>query len=148
MKRIAALKALSIDHHHGLVLARKAKKTAAKVLKKTELLEIWIELQTHGENVLIPHFKIEESYIAAALNVLNDPDVNHLANRLFSEHETLRQLLFTDDVHNSARLKQFGELLEQHIRFEERELFEVVQTKLDDQTLRTISAVCFTQNHK
>lgn len=148
MKRIAAFKALSIDHHHGLVLARKAKMAAVENLHETKSQEIWDELQTHAKKVLIPHFEIEESYIATALNAINDPDIDQLVNRLLSEHEVLRQLFTSVDACNTAHLKQLGELLEQHIRFEERELFEVAQKKLDDQSLQAISVACSTGNHK
>lgn len=148
MKRIAALKALSIDHHHGLVLARKAKMAAAENLHETELQEIRKELQSHAENVLMPHFEIEESYIAAALNAINDPDIDLLVTRLYREHEALRLLFASIDMCNAAHLKQLSELLEQHIRFEERELFEVAQKKLDHKTLQAISTACSIKNHK
>ncbi|MCP5246594.1 MAG: hemerythrin domain-containing protein [Burkholderiales bacterium] len=148
MKRIAALKALSIDHHHGLVLARKAKMVGTAGLQPNELQEIRMELRSHAETVLISHFEIEESCIAAALNTLNDPDIDQLINRLYREHEALRQLFSSVDICNTAHLKQLGELLEQHIRFEERELFEVAQTRLDDQALQAIAAACSQENDK
>ena len=148
MKRIAALKALSIDHHHGLVLARKAKMAGTSGLQQSELQEIRNELQSHAENVLTPHFEIEESCIAAALNALNDPDIDKLVNRLYREHDALRLLFSSIDMCNAAHLKQLGELLEQHIRFEERELFEAAQTRLDNQALRAIATACRIENYK
>ncbi|GJL76209.1 hemerythrin domain-containing protein [Nitrosomonas sp.] len=146
MKRVAALKPLSMDHHHGLALARKAKMAASdEKIQNTDQLKIWTELLTHAENVLISHFAIEESYLAAALKALDDPHVDQLVDRLYTEHETLRRLLSPNSARNTANLKMLGELLEQHIRFEERELFEIAQMKLDDQTLQTIAAACSTK---
>ncbi|SER38097.1 Hemerythrin HHE cation binding domain-containing protein [Nitrosomonas sp. Nm51] len=142
MKRSPALKALSIDHHHGLVLAHKAKKAAAQELSGNELQAIWMELQEHADAVLAAHFEIEESYIAAAFAAFGDPHLIQLADRLTAEHAALRQLLSPDTPRNAANLKQLGELLQQHIRFEERELFEAAQTALDEDTLQAIATAC------
>ncbi|PTN13174.1 hemerythrin domain-containing protein [Nitrosomonas aestuarii] len=148
MKRAAALKALSMDHHYGLVLARKAKMAASgEKTQNSEKQQIWTELLAHAKSVLISHFVIEESYLAAALKALNDPNVDQLVDQLYAEHETLRQLLSPNTVRDTANLKMLGELLEQHIRFEERELFEIAQMKLDDQTLQTIAAACSTKHN-
>ncbi len=147
MKRVPALKPLSMDHHHGLALARKAKKAVSDgKTQNTDQQQIWTELLAHAKSVLISHFDIEESYLAAALKALNDPHVDQLVRRLYAEHETLRQLLSPNGVRNTANLKMLGELLEQHIRFEERELFEIAQTKLDNQALQTIAAACSTKH--
>ena len=141
MKRNPALKALSIDHHHGLVLARKARMAAtAGDPQNTEQQKIWAELRAHAHHTLMHHFDIEESYIAAKLKILNDPHANQLADRLYREHETLRGLLAPDSAQTATNLKQLGELLTQHIRFEERELFEIAQMKLDENALLAIAA--------
>ncbi|SES65591.1 Hemerythrin HHE cation binding domain-containing protein [Nitrosomonas marina] len=140
MKRNTALKALSIEHHHGLVLANKAKKAVMQELGNDDLQIVWNELQEHADEVLISHFEIEESYIAAAFTALGDPHLKQLADRLIAEHAALRQLLSPDTPRSAASLKQLGELLQRHIRFEERELFEAAQTVLDEDTLQAIAA--------
>lgn len=145
MKRIAALRTLSTDHHHGLLLAHKAKQAATAASQNTDHQEIWSALLDHAAQVLESHFKIEENCVAAALDALNDPQITPLVKRLFTEHATLRTLLSAESPRNTANLKHLGELLEQHIRFEERELFEVAQKRLDPQTLEMIADACSRQ---
>ena len=142
MKRNPALKALSIDHHHGLVLAHKAKKAAAQELSGNELQAVWAQLQEHADAVLAAHFEIEESYLAPALSACGDTHLDQLVDRLYKEHASLRSLLSPDSNRNTANLQSLGELLERHIRFEERELFEAAQTALDEDTLQAIATAC------
>ncbi len=138
-----------MDHHYGLVLARKARAAAATGdSQNTGQQQIWTELHAHAHDTLWHHFDIEESHIAARLKQLDDPHANQLANRLYSEHETLRRLLAPDSAQNAANLKQLGELLAEHIRFEERELFEIAQTKLDNNALQAIAAACNAKSDK
>jgi len=142
LKRIAALKPLSIDHHHGLALAHKTKSVAKIDQNDSELQKIWFELETHVQEVLKPHFKIEETILAKALGALNDPQINSMIQRLYQDHATLLELLSPNHPRTAIHLKQVGELLAQHIRFEERELFEIAQKKLNPQALEVIANAC------
>jgi len=139
LKRIAALRHLSIDHHHGLALARRAKLAARTTQNEAELQAIWSELDTHVQVILKPHFDIEETILANALGALNDPQINRLIERLFQEHAEILDLLSTHHPRSVRHLNQAGELLAQHIRFEERELFEIAQKRLDSQVLEAIA---------
>lgn len=142
MKRITALRALSIDHHHTLTLARKAKIAASDDQNAYQQLKIWGELEKHAQDILKDHFRIEEIHIATALAALNDPRIEPLIQRLYQEHARLLDLLSPDSPRTAMQLKQTGELLAQHIRFEERELFEIAQKELDPQTLDVIARIC------
>ncbi|MCP5242001.1 MAG: hypothetical protein H6940_00970 [Burkholderiales bacterium] len=51
-------------------------------------------------------------------------------------------MLSPDSNCSTANLQSLGELLERHIRFEERELFEAAQTALDEDTLQAIASAC------
>jgi len=142
LKRIAALKPLSIDHHHGLALARKARSAANSDPNDIAQQKIWSELEVHAKTVLYTHFKIEETCLANELSALNDPNVTVLLQRMHDEHAALRKLLSPGSPRTAAHLMQIAELLTQHIRFEERELFEIAQTRLDPQALDTIANSC------
>ncbi len=145
MKRIPALKPLSRDHHQGLVLAHKAKKAAIQDLSGDEQRAIWTEILTHAKEVLLSHFDIEETYLATALSACGDPHLDQLVDRLYKEHASLRSLLSPDGNRSTANLQSLGELLETHIRFEERELFGAAQTALDEKTLQAIATACGTR---
>ena len=132
MKRVLQLRDLSEDHHHGLVLARKAKLAASGQ-------EMWAEVDAAFESELAPHFEIEETFIGPALR---DAGEMHLAQRLLDEHAALRRFVTPGCERSLDDLRLFGELLERHIRFEERELFEVAQDKLSSDELEAVANAC------
>jgi len=138
MKRVSQLRDLSEDHHHGLVLARKAKK-AASGQDGTSGLEMWAEVEAVFKSKLEPHFEIEESFIGQALKAVGE---GQLAERLSDEHEALRRFLLPGHRRTLDDLRHFGELLERHIRFEERELFQVAQDKLTSDELDAVAKAC------
>ncbi|MFU8838885.1 MAG: hemerythrin domain-containing protein [Thiohalomonadaceae bacterium] len=134
MKRVAALRQLSDDHHQGLVLALRAKK-AADGKDGLSVDAIWAEVARRFADELEPHFQLEERYLAPALL---DVGETQLVQRLHHEHAALRELLTSPD-RSAASLREFGHLLAQHIRFEERELFEAAQQLLSSRTLDAIA---------
>ncbi len=138
MKRLPELRDLSEDHHHGLVLARKAKQAAAGGDDRSTA-EVWAEVEMQFTSELAPHFLIEETLIAPALETAGE---SVLTNRLFEEHRALRECVRSNRGRTPADLSRFGELLENHIRFEERELFDVAQKRLSPQELAAIAEAC------
>ena len=138
MKRAPQLRDLSEDHHHGLVLARNAK-LAGSGDKAPSVSEMWAHVEAVFKSELEPHFEIEESFIGEALRGAGE---SQLAQRLVDEHEALRQFLLPGHRRTVDDLRRFGELLEQHIRFEERELFQVAQEKLTGDELAAVAQAC------
>jgi len=138
MKRAAELRALSEDHHHGLVLATKAK-LAATGEGAVSADDLWKEVVRTFESELEPHFRIEESLIVPALEAAG---ASEPVRRLLEEHAALRDLTSPKNPRTPAALRRFGELLARHIRFEERELFELAQEVLSAEQLRAVAAAC------
>jgi hemerythrin len=136
MKRFPELRDLSVDHHHGLLLARMAKLVASGKEDKP-LPEMWEEVEERFRLELEPHFRVEEEVIAPALESHGE---HQLVRRLLREHTELRRLMKPGVERSAANLATFGELLEDHIRFEERELFEVAQAVLDPDQLKAVAA--------
>jgi hemerythrin len=135
MKRIPELRDLSVDHHHGLLLARMAKLVASGQEAKP-LPEMWKEVEERFRLELEPHFRVEEEVIAPALESHGE---HQLVQRLLREHAALRRLARPGGERTAASLAAFGELLENHIRFEEREMFEVTQAVLSADQLKAIA---------
>lgn len=132
IKRHEALKTLSREHHHGLLLCWKIR---AGIKKNTELSRIkkyadWF-YQTH----LIPHFEMEEKYIFSILGSQND-----LVRKAISEHRRLKRL-FGNDLDHQKTLSLIEEELERHIRFEERILFNEIQKVASPEQLLTIEQI-------
>ena len=138
MKRVPELRDLSEDHHHGLVLARKAMKAGGGE-EWFSASDVWAEVEAKFKTELEPHFQIEESLIGTTLETLGE---SQLARKLFDEHEALREFLIPGGGRTPADLRRFGELLEKHIRFEERELFEVAQNTLNRDELSMVAKAC------
>lgn len=137
MKRAPELHALSKDHHSGLVLAKKAKRVGGE--GGALVCEAWADIEARFKAELEPHFQIEESLIASNLEAQGELQ---LVKRLYKEHDALRQFFSPGSGRTPADLYSFGDLLEKHIRYEERELFEVAQNTLSPDVLRAIEQAC------
>lgn len=129
MKRSPSLRNLSNEHHHGLVLAKRAKKAAGTA----EEQRAWQEIRDRFAADLEPHFQAEEVWLLPALERAGETG---LVRRTLAEHVALRRLI---DENGARAMTGFAELLEQHIRFEERELFEAAQQKLTPAELAQIA---------
>jgi len=138
MKRAPELRDLSEDHHYGLVLALKAKRAGAGEGDLSSA-DVWTEVEARFRAELEPHFQIEESLIAPPLETQGE---SRLAKQLYEEHEALRQFLAPGSERATDDLRRFGELLEKHIRFEERELFEAAQNSLSPEVLQAVAEAC------
>lgn len=120
MKRCPALRELSSQHHHGLVLAKRAVDAAGTAEEE----KMWGGIRACFVADLEPHFRIEERLLLPALEQAGEHD---LVRRTLDDHAELRRLINQDGTQVMA---EFAELLRRHIRFEERELFEAAQQKL------------------
>jgi hypothetical protein len=129
VKRVAGLRDLSDDHHAGLVLARRCKQVARR--PDADVAAFRRELRAAFARELAPHFEIEEEALLPALEAIGEPA---LAQRIRDEHRALRALEASD----APSLEQLGTLLEAHIRFEEREVFEPTQHRLPASALDAI----------
>lgn len=126
MQRSPALQPLSREHHSALKLA-KACERAAGASDEAEVERVCrraIEAYTHE---LEAHFATEERMLLPLLN--GTPDWP-LAEHTLADHRQLHALLDGLRRNNdAATLDCFGKCLAAHVRFEERELFPVVENR-------------------
>jgi hemerythrin-like domain-containing protein len=125
MKRIAALRRLSKDHHIALVLVLRSRRAS-------DLTAAWRQLQRRFVDELEPHFALEESGILPALEAAGEA---RLAARTLEEHQAMRALVASG---GPTDLAAFADRLEAHIRFEESELFETAQQVLTPAVLEDL----------
>ena len=128
--RHPALLPLSHDHHHGLALALRCRKQALGQLKPlgaAGLRERAEEFRLFGKE-LIPHFRAEEEVLFPAM-ATRRPESAALIDELACEHETIRAALpqLEQTTGLSKLLFDLGDLLERHIRKEERQLFSLFE---------------------
>ena len=122
----------SHEHHHGLIFAvrlRKAHQANAETLKRY-IKDFW-------EDSLDAHFNNEEN---SFLNYITNVELKH---RFLSEHKQIRALyqdIKEGDNDTVEKSKQFGILINDHIRFEERILFPWLQENLSKDELVRIGS--------
>lgn len=140
MKRHKSLISLSHDHHHGLMLAQLIKLGSPefKGLPNTVAGKVRHTVNFFQEH-LIPHFRKEEDILfPSSKNKSNEIDC--LIDELMQQHKTIYSLI--DKLKNSSNpedeLNELGVLLDNHIRKEERELFQVIQDILTEKEMNKL----------
>ena len=130
LKRHIALQPLSRDHHHGLLLCWKIRKGLQHGVspERVKAYADWF-----WEHHLHAHFIEEEKQIFPLLTTSNA-----LVQQALNEHERLRQL-FGHPTADASILNHTADDLEQHIRFEERVLFQEIQRVVSEVILSEIN---------
>jgi hemerythrin-like domain-containing protein len=126
MKRSPELTPLSHDHHQALFVAQQLRRAETLEPPRGDFLEFW---RAHGQR----HFAIEEEILLPAW-IEGDSDAEaELAARLASEHLALRAAARRVERGTVGldELRELGGLLERHVRFEERVLFPLIESRLD-----------------
>ncbi len=139
MRRSRELKPLSSEHHQALLVAFQLKQGLAGHAEAVGapkdlpgLLKLARKLE---EQILRAHVRAEEELLDG---LIQEPDVA----RLRTEHAEMARLL---ELSRTARagdvrvhLAAFADLLERHVRWEERELFPYAERHVDEATLARI----------
>lgn len=118
IRRSDELIKLSREHHHALLLAWKIRTGIAKGVDAARI-EKYVDW--FYQNLLKQHMEIEDKFVFTTLEEDNP-------NRIKAEaqHGELREL-FGIKPKSKEVLSQIQELLNQHVRFEERALFNEIQ---------------------
>lgn len=132
MKRHPCLQPLSDDHHRALVLAHRLRRLSKK-MDPADLEALSREIEQEFEAELEPHFRVEERRLLPALEA---GGAGGLAEQTMDDHARLRDLVRGVWAKDTAA--QLGELLEKHVRFEERVLFPKVEVLLPEVELAVL----------
>jgi hemerythrin-like domain-containing protein len=141
MKRSNELRPLSAEHHQALLVAFQLKKSleghpeAAGAPR--ELPGLLSLARRFEEQVLRPHVKAEEELLSPHLGAAD-------ARRLAFEHAELGRLLeaarHATMAAQRTALAAFADLLERHVRWEERELFPAAEVGFAAEVLASIGS--------
>ena len=123
MRRDPRLRRLSAEHHHALVLARRAPGETPGWLRE------------RFDRELAPHFDVEERLLLPALG--DDP----LAARTLADHRALREEVAAAERGDPGAPARFAGRLVAHVRFEERELFPRCEEILPAEVLDAVAAI-------
>lgn len=134
MKRSPELTPLSHDHHQALFVAMQLKRA-----EDASAAQVFLDfMDEHGE----PHFQVEERILLPGW-IAADPDADPaMAIRVQTEHLEMRAgaRALRAGAASVVELHQLGELLERHVRFEERELFPLIEAGLDTEAMTGLGA--------
>ncbi|MDX1759623.1 MAG: hemerythrin domain-containing protein [Arenibacter algicola] len=129
IKRHKAIQPLSREHHQGLLLSWKIRTGLSKGVS-TDRIKTYADW--FYKTYLIPHFEEEEKHLFPILG--ND---HILVKKAIAQHRRLDRL-FKSTSELKKSLNHIEEELEQHIRFEERVLFNEIQKVGTEQQLQFI----------
>lgn len=136
MKRIKQLLPLSKEHHESLRLAKKCKDVIAneteEVVKKFSL-----QLKDDFEMQWKNHFSVEEETIFS-VGESKSTEISEICRQLKKEHHTLENMVKDISLGDYQLLHDFGQLLHDHTRLEERELFPRVENQFTQEELDNI----------
>lgn len=129
IKRHKAMQPLSKEHHRGLLLSWKIRTGFSKGISM-ERIKTYLDWYyiTH----LVPHFEAEEKYVFPILG-----NENELVKKALAQHRRLDRLFNTPTALKKI-ISLIEEELENHIRFEERILFNEIQKVATEQQMNTL----------
>lgn len=134
MKRHKCLHPLSREHHTGLVFAKRLREsdetTASKV--KQDFYDYW-------EQDLKIHFRKEEEILFPFLSEHFNFDESEIRD-FFLQHAKIRKMIF-EEGSSAEFLQKLGQLIDDHIRFEENKLFPLIECRLKEKDFGEIIKV-------
>ena len=137
MKRHSSLETLSFEHHDALVIALRLKKGLNKDIDLKPAAEYALSVY---KKHLRHHFEQEEQTLRDPL--LAKPEAEADVRRMLDEHERFAELAEFIELGKGdlkKNLQEFAELLESHVRFEERVLFPLAEKLIPEDQLNEIS---------
>ena len=140
MKRSPELAALSRDHHHALDAALRLRRAEDDTVEAAVA-----HFDRFWESAGRRHFEIEEELLLPALP-RDDPEWDDAASRVEREHEQIRAAA-ADLGGEVERARALGELLNAHVRFEERHLFPMLEERLAAPDLHELGAAIERAEH-
>lgn len=134
MKRAEALRPLSREHLVALTVAKKLREADDVAAAASAFLEFW---EADGQR----HFRIEEEVLLPGWALHAEVDRPAVA-RMLEEHLAIRReaLRFDAGKPSLPETHALGDLLHDHVRFEERQLFPMVEEALEETSLDRLAA--------
>lgn len=134
IKRSEQLVPLSREHHEGLLFVWKVKQG---LRNQTDIKTISTFAQWFWENHLKRHMQQEEELLSTYLL-----GTDEMLQRILDEHlEIEAQFEINANIPDAALLEQLAATVNDHIRFEERQLFPHVETQLTINQLNEIATL-------
>ncbi|HET9163338.1 MAG TPA: hemerythrin domain-containing protein [Solirubrobacterales bacterium] len=129
MKRAEALRPLSREHLVALLAAKKLRETEDLEEARQSFLVFW---EDDGQR----HFRVEEEVLLPTWALHGEINRAGVA-RMLEEHLAIRReaLRLATGEASLEEVRELGTLLHDHVRFEERQLFPLVEEALGQASL-------------
>jgi hemerythrin-like domain-containing protein len=133
MLRDISLIPLSRQHQHALALCVRIDR--ASPIPEADLSAWQAEITLHFQNEIRIHFEAEERVVFPAARKFQE--LVPLLDELLTDHAALREFFAKAETRNMSamELSAFGRRMSDHIRKEERQLFERLQKLLSQDEL-------------
>jgi hemerythrin-like domain-containing protein len=134
IKRSKSLVWLSRDHHDGLLIAWKIRQGIRNEIANARIADFVVNAFAED---LQPHFQDEENLLFLQL-----PKNDELRLKAEEQHAAIRDkiaALKSDAEVSAVSLQEFANLLEEHIRFEERILFPYLEKTITPPELELVA---------
>ncbi|HZJ51721.1 MAG TPA: hemerythrin domain-containing protein [Actinomycetota bacterium] len=141
-RRHETLIPLTHDHHHALAQARRLQ-DVANLTDQAQRRTLANDFINFYFGRAVRHFHEEEELFFAPL--IDEPQARDLVLRAVSDHLRLHALVRTikrqlsDGEADQQILGQISKLLTEHVRFEEQELFPLVEQLVPEDQLRDLA---------
>ncbi len=133
MKRARELVWLSRQHHTALVIARGVQRL--DFADGEAVRQLVARILDNFDTELAAHFRFEESRLLPLLEAAGEGE---RVRRTLADHAELRQLIGRLRAGDAGSLRRYGELLNAHTRFEDRDLFVVAESVLSPEILASL----------
>lgn len=130
MKRHPALRPLSRDHHHALVIARELRRATDETAAEAGALFL-----SHWHAEEMQHFRLEEELLLPAYAAHGDPDHPAVLQMLIDHMLIRRDASRLTDRPPLELLHGLGARLSSHVELEEREVFPLVEATIPEREL-------------
>ena len=141
IKRHRAIAEFSRDHHYALLLVWKIREGLKRSVQAERISQYVLFF---FETKLLPHFKGEEELLYCQI-----PSGHKLRIQAVAEHTVMYRMI--DDLkgnkQDSELLQKFAGILENHVRFEERQLFNYLQENIPESELSKIESGLKVREH-
>lgn len=148
MDRNENLHPLDWDHHYGLVVAQQLAGCEEEE-DSQEVQDLKSKFLKQWHNHLKKHFRQEEDYLLPMIEVEVS---NHPKNiRVLKEHIHIKSLVYKLENELEALpglLREIGNTLQAHIKFEERQFFPEVEQLLNKEQLWYVGKLLYQEYEK
>ncbi len=140
IKRNENILKLSKEHHFSLLFCWKIRQGLKNETTTDRIIQY---VQYFSAHFLMPHFREEEEFLFALL-------VDAKVEKATEHHKVINSLIAelsnNNEINSRELLQKLAELVDDHIRYEERVLFPYMEKKLSNKQLETVGKQLMDEN--